>query len=141
MSAPVATSPPVPLVLLAGFLGAGKTSFLRDLLPRLTAAGLVPQVLVNDYRNAAVDARTLQGLARAVLPISGTCVCCDSRDELLNTLATLTLPPRSVILLEANGTADTESLIELLSTDRQARRCTLPIQVGVADARRWQKRY
>lgn len=138
---PAGAPAPVPLVLLAGFLGAGKTSFLRDLLPHVTAAGLAPQVLVNDYRNAGVDAQTLQGLARAVLPISGTCVCCDSRDELLNTLATLTLPPRSVILLEANGTADTETLIELLSTDRQARRCTLPIQVGVADARRWQKRY
>ena len=130
-----------PLIVLSGYLGAGKTCLLRNLLPRLGAAGLVPHVLVNDYRNAWVDARTLEGLARTVTPINGSCVCCDSREDMLATLATLTLPARSIVFLEANGTADAMELLEILTVDRRARRFSLPVQVTVVDARRWQKRY
>lgn len=134
-------APPIPLIVISGFLGAGKTTLLCELLPQLTAAGVTPHVIINDYRNALVDASQMQGLARQVLPISGTCVCCDSRDELLDTLATLTCGPDSVLLMEANGTADMLELVEMLSADRRARRYSLPIQVGVVDAKRWQKRY
>ena len=102
---------------------------------------MVTYVVVNDYRNAMIDAETLRGLARTVQPISGTCVCCDSREDLLTTLVTLTLPPGSVVLLEANGTADTGELLEILTADRRTRRYTLPLQVTAVDAKRWQKRY
>lgn len=135
-----AAQAPVPLVLIAGFLGSGKTSLLQRVLPRLTASGIVPHVVVNDYRNAWVDAQTLEGLARSVHAIHGTCVCCDSRDDLMNTLATLTLPERSAVLLEANGTADTAELIEVLTAEPRLRRFTLPVQVTTVDAKRWQKR-
>ena len=130
----------IPLVLVAGFLGAGKTSLLRELLPHLMARGLVPHVVLNDYRNAHVDAVALEGLARHVIPVSGSCVCCDARDDLFATLATLTTPARSVVLLEANGSVDTFALIELLTADRRAARYTAPLQVSVVDAQRWQRR-
>lgn len=133
--------PPIPLVVLSGFLGAGKTTLLRNLLTRLGPDGVIAHAIINDYRNALVDASQLQGLARSVVPISGTCVCCDSRDDLLDTLATITFGPDSVLLMEANGTADMVELVEMLSADRRARRYSLPVQIGVVDAKRWQKRY
>lgn len=133
--------PPIPLFLLSGFLGAGKTTLLRNLLPGLAHDGITAHVVINDYRNALIDASQLQGMARQVVPISGTCVCCDSRDDLLDTLATITIGPDSVLLMEANGTADMVELVELLSADRRARRYSLPVQIGVVDAKRWQKRY
>ncbi len=143
MSIPTPPKPPpsVPLALIAGFLGAGKTTVLRRLLPLLTQRGLVPHVIINDYRNARIDAQTLEGMATTIAPITGECVCCDSREELLNTLKTIDLPPRSVMLLEANGTADVSELLEILTADRRARRFTLPMSVAVVDAKRWQKRY
>ena len=134
-------TPPIPLVILSGFLGAGKTTLLRNLLERFRQDAVTPHVVINDYRNALVDASQLQGLARNVVPISGTCVCCDSREDLLDTLATLTCGPDSVLLLEANGTADLVELVEMLSAERRIRRYSLPVQVGVVDAKRWQKRY
>jgi G3E family GTPase len=140
MSAPVA-APPVPLTVLVGFLGAGKTTLLRALLPLLRARGIVPRVIINDYRNALIDARTLSGLADSILPISGTCICCDSREELMTALATMPMGERDLVLLEANGTVDAPELVEALTADRRARRFSLPILVGVADAKRWQKRY
>lgn len=132
---------PVPLALVAGFLGAGKTTLIRRVLPLLVARQVVPHVVINDYRNARIDAQTLEGYAASVAPINGTCICCDSRDELMETLKQYELPPRSVVLLEANGTADVPELIEILTADRRARRYTLPMPITVVDAKRWQKRY
>lgn len=130
-----------PLVVIAGFLGAGKTSFLRRLLPRLVQRRIVPFVIVNDYLNADVDARQLREFARSVAPINGACVCCGSRDELLETLQALNVPENSVLLLEANGTADTLELLELLAATSRAARFTHPVQLGVVDAKRWQQRH
>lgn len=130
-----------PLILLTGFLGSGKTSLLRDLIPRLTARNLAPHVILNDYRNAHLEAETLRTLTDQVVPIGGTCVCCDSRYQLMEALSSAGLNERSVMLLEANGTADAPELIELLSADPGVARYTLPVQVVVVDAQRWQHRY
>lgn len=54
-----------PLILVVGFLGAGKTTFLRELLPLLEARGLEPFVIINDYANAKVDASSLRKEGRS----------------------------------------------------------------------------
>ncbi len=129
-----------PLILIAGFLGAGKTTLLRALLPRLCTLGLRPHVILNDYENARVDAATLEGYSDLVRPIAGTCICCGSQEELMRELWGAPHTPESVMLLEANGTADTTEIIEILTADRRASRYTLPVQVTVIDVSRWQQR-
>ncbi len=130
-----------PLVLLIGFLGSGKTTFLRQILPELKQRGLTPHVVINDYQNARIDAAFLKEVTEFVKPISGSCVCCESSEELLNTFAEISLTPKSVLLLETNGTTDAEELLELLTLDSRVRRFTLPLQVTLIDAKRWQKRF
>jgi len=129
-----------PLILIAGFLGAGKTTLLRTLLPRLVESGLRPHVILNDYENAHVDAATLEEYSDLVRPISGTCICCGSQEELMQEFLQAELTLESVMLLEANGTADTTEIIEILTADRRVSRFTLPVQVTVVDARHWQQR-
>ncbi|HMO50264.1 MAG TPA: GTP-binding protein [Kiritimatiellia bacterium] len=130
-----------PLILITGFLGAGKTTLMRRLVPLLTVKNIKPSIILNDYQNAYVDAETFRGLTDQVVPIGGTCVCCGSRYQLMEALAGATLDESSVMLLEANGTADAPELIEILSADPQVARYTLPVHVVVVDAKRWQKRY
>ena len=129
-----------PLVLIAGFLGAGKTTLIRKLLPELVANNCRPHVILNDYRNANVDAATLEQYQDLVKPIAGTCVCCGSRDILLQVLTEMGTFENSIVLLEANGTADTAELIDLLSTEERCRRYSLPIQISVVNVKRWQRR-
>lgn len=130
-----------PLILLVGVLGAGKTTLLRSCLPELVRRGVVPSVVLNDYANARVDAQTLEGLTDQLTPIAGTCVCCDSRGELLRALVAGPRGPRQVMLVEANGTVDAADLIEILAAERLLKEYTLPIQVSVVDASRWQRRH
>lgn len=130
-----------PLVLLVGFLGSGKTTYLRGLLPALQASGLDPHVVINDYQNAKVDAALLQDLVETVVPISGSCVCCGSREELLSALEKFEHAPNRVLVVETNGTTDSEELIELLSLEPALNGFTLPIQLSIIDGKRWQKRF
>lgn len=130
-----------PLVMIVGFLGAGKTTFLKQVLPALGRQGLKPQVILNDYQNAKVDAEQLRPLVEEVQAISGDCVCCGSKDELLEQLRGFTHVPGRVVLLETNGTTDSENLIEWLSLEPTLKDFTLPIQVSLIDAQRWQKRF
>jgi G3E family GTPase len=130
-----------PLILLVGFLGSGKTTYLRHLLPQLRAQGLDPHVIINDYQNARVDAELLRELSESILPISGSCVCCGSRDELLGALEKFDHAPGRVVVIETNGTTDAEELVELLSLEPALDRFTQPIQLSVIDGQRWQKRF
>ena len=131
----------VPLILISGFLGAGKTTLLKALLPQLVEQGVRPHVVLNDYMNARVDAATLGEYTRLVTPISGTCVCCGSQEELIDSLVIADKEPGSIALLEANGTADTLQLIEILSAKQALSGYSLPIQINVIDGKRWQKRH
>lgn len=131
----------IPLAVLAGFFGAGKTRFLTTVIPELQARGLRTQILLNDFESAEIDTTRLTTLNSLVTPLSGECVCCSSVEELLTALATIPVEPSSVVLIEANGATETEELLDRLTVDRRLSRYTLPLQVTIVDAKRWQKRW
>ncbi|MBL0940054.1 MAG: GTP-binding protein [Gemmatimonadaceae bacterium] len=131
----------IPLVLLAGFLGAGKTRLLSELIPALHAKGTRVRVILNDFENANIDAARLGELEALVTPLNGECVCCGSLRELLDTLYAVPADPDTVLLIEANGATETDELLGHLTTDSRLAHFTLPMQVTVVDAGRWQKRW
>lgn len=131
----------IPLVLMAGFLGAGKTRLLTELVPLLAAKGTRTRIILNDFQNARVDAARLGALEALVTPLNGECVCCGSLRELLQTLYDVPADPGSVMLIEANGATETDELLGHLTTDQQLGHFTLPLQLTVVDAARWQKRW
>lgn len=131
----------MPLVLLVGFLGAGKTRFLTQLIPALRARQLRSRVILNDFENASIDAARLEQLTALVTPLNGECVCCGSLTELMDMLQAVRGEPGDVMLIEANGATVADELIGYLTMDRQLAHFTLPLQVTVIDAARWQKRW
>lgn len=96
----------IPLVLVAGFLGSGKTTFLQSLMRELKEMGVGFSVVVNDFENAEVDAARLRAIGAEVQAISGSCVCCSSLNEFLLTLRDIEVPEDGVLLVEANGASD-----------------------------------
>ena len=130
-----------PLIVIVGFLGAGKTTFLQKLVPALGAEGLSPSILINDYQNARIDAERFRGVIDEVTTLNGDCVCCGSRDELLAALEQFEHRSGRVLLLETNGTTDSEQLLETLAFNKDLKRFTPPIQLSIIDGQRWQRRF
>ena len=130
----------VPLVLITGFLGAGKTTFLRALMTALQARQTDFSVVVNDFENAEVDATRLRSSDAIIRAINGSCVCCSSLHEFMAVLGDIEVPRGGVLLVEVNGASDVMSLIAAITARHECRRFTSPLQVTVADAQRWQKR-
>lgn len=103
---------PLPVTVLAGYLGAGKTSLLNHLLthPR----GLRIAAVVNDFGDVGIDPMLVSTSATAVYATSGGCFCCvlDSEDDLHPLLTRLARRGAGVdaVLLEASGLADPQAL-------------------------------
>ena len=132
--------PARPFVILAGFLGAGKTQFLRALVPALLRRGLRARVILNDLENAAIDAATLRDLQAELAPLTGNCLCCESQDELLAALRDETSAAHDVVLLEINGTTDTALLLENLAEATGLAHLASPLQVTTIDAVKFEHR-
>jgi G3E family GTPase len=132
----------IPILIVAGFLGAGKTTFIRDLLPRLAAGPRAPYVILNDFMNSAIDAFTLKGLGAEIQGLAAACVCCDDSGSLVDAILRVPRSIRPIIIIEANGTTDPYRLIETLTLTADLRDVVGPVlQVTVINESRWAKRW
>ena len=100
------------LTILGGFLGSGKTTWLRHQLHK-RAFGRV-HVIVNEAAEAPVDDALLTAADQMTL-LAGACVCCEARDDLRRTLLSLCDQRSRIadpaqrlenIVLETSGLAD-----------------------------------
>lgn len=96
----------VPIILLAGFLGAGKTSTLQNLLENSEGAKI--GVIVNDVASVNIDAKLVAGSQDGVVELQNGCACCSLADELLGSVNTLLSNERSfdALVVELSGVAD-----------------------------------
>ncbi|OEU06887.1 cobW-domain-containing protein, partial [Fragilariopsis cylindrus CCMP1102] len=116
----------VPVTLLSGFLGSGKTTTLQHLLENTD--GLRIGVIVNDMASVNIDAKlvknsdsmtsksssstpTSTSSSNGVVELQNGCACCSLADELLSTVENLvdsrtTTEPFDAIVVELSGVAD-----------------------------------
>src|SRR5208337_3440506 len=99
-------SAPIPVTILTGFLGAGKTNLLNRILNG--NHGLRVAVLVNDFGSINIDADLVVGVESDVISLANGCICCTLRDDLTEAVASAIERPErpECILLEASGVAD-----------------------------------
>jgi G3E family GTPase len=72
---------PVPVTIVGGFLGAGKTSLLNHILTTITDKRVA--VLVNDFGEINIDAKLIIAVEGDTVSLSNGCICCTIRDDLV----------------------------------------------------------
>ena len=104
-----------PILVLTGFLGAGKTSLLNHLLAN--NQGLKIGVLINDFGEINIDSLLVSAQTDTALELTNGCICCqvdgDSVDDAISQLANRDRQ-LDYIIIEASGIADPRELATMI---------------------------
>ncbi len=103
---------PVPVTVVGGFLGAGKTSLLNHVLSN--ASGKRIAALVNDFGEINIDAKLIVAIEGETISLSNGCVCCIMRDDLVTEIVRLfdKQPPPEHIVIETSGVSNPLAVAE-----------------------------
>ncbi|AWV21014.1 Hypothetical protein RADP37_00951 [Roseomonas mucosa] len=125
---------PVPVLLVTGFLGAGKTTVVNHLLAH--AGGRRIAAVVNDFGAINIDAELVAGASDGVVSLSNGCICCSLEGDLLRTLATLLRrdPRPEAIVIETSGVAEPSDIVRNLMDPVIWREAPLETVLCVVDA-------
>ncbi|CAK7203503.1 hypothetical protein SEUCBS139899_006237 [Sporothrix eucalyptigena] len=137
---------PIPITIVTGFLGSGKTTLILNLIPQLRAANSDYRLalLKNEFGDLAVDSQLAASSAVAgVRELLNGCICCNLVGQLGDALEELTTgkegPVPSRIVVETSGSAFPATLA--LEVNRLARstggRFALDGVVSVIDVENW----
>lgn len=124
----------IPVTLVSGFLGAGKTTLVNRMLRN--ADGLRLAVLVNDFGAVSIDAELIQGAVGNVVSLKNGCICCSLTGGLLAAISgVLRWPvPPDAIIVEGSGVANPLEVARALSDPELQRYAPLDGIVTVVDA-------
>jgi G3E family GTPase len=113
--------PPIPLAVIGGYLGAGKTTMVNALLTN--TEGRRVTVLVNDFGSVNIDAALIRERSDDVIGLENGCVCCSIGGKLMETL--IEISARDVrpdlLVIEASGVSDPLRIAQVGMLDRAFR--------------------
>jgi cobalamin biosynthesis protein CobW len=130
----------VPVTIVTGFLGAGKTSLIRHIVER--ARGRRLAFIINEFGELGVDRELLLGCGLAecgeddVVELANGCICCTVADDFLPTMRRLldrSDPPEHIVI-ETSGLALPKPLIKAFGWPEVRTRATVDGVLALVDA-------
>ena len=112
----------IPVLILTGFLGAGKTTVLQQML--VQPAWRDHAVLINEFGEVGIDQQLVTPIAPDAVLLDSGCICCQIRGELKDALQRLldqraegSVPRFRGIVIETTGLAEPTPIIATLQAD------------------------
>lgn len=112
----------IPVTLLTGFLGSGKTTVLNHLLHRPELSDTA--VIINEFGEIGIDHLLVEEVSENLRVLNSGCLCCTVRGDLVDTLQELDarrtrgeVPAFSRVVIETTGLADPAPVLHTLMVD------------------------
>ncbi|MDY6860313.1 MAG: cobalamin biosynthesis protein CobW [Pseudomonadota bacterium] len=130
----------IPVTVITGFLGSGKTTLIRHLMANSQGKRLA--VLVNEFGTAGVDGDILKSCsdencpAENIVELANGCICCTVADDFIPTIEALMVLPAAPdhILIETSGLALPKPLLKAFDWPAIRSRITVDGVIALADA-------
>jgi cobalamin biosynthesis protein CobW len=130
----------VPVTVVTGFLGSGKTTLIRHLIANANGKKLA--VIVNEFGSEGVDGEILKSCADADCPaeniveLANGCICCTVADDFIPAMEQLLARPVKPdhILIETSGLALPKPLLKAFDWPQIRSRITVDGVIALADA-------
>src|SRR5258708_8318601 len=113
----------LPVTIVTGFLGAGKTTLVQRFLKSPEGRGTA--LIVNEFGSEGIDDALLRESTDEVTLLGNGCLCCNTRSDLQLALRRLVadpdrgkIPHFGRVLIETSGLADLSPILQTFSTDR-----------------------
>ena len=108
----------IPVTILTGFLGAGKTTLIRSIIKKNVQKKIA--IIVNEFGDLGVDGEILKSCAipncpsENIVELSNGCICCTVADDFIPTVSTLLKmnPKPTQIIIETSGLALPKPLLK-----------------------------
>lgn len=130
----------LPVTVITGFLGSGKTTLIRELMQNPGGKRLA--VVVNEFGDVGVDGEILKSCAipdcpaKNIMELANGCICCTVADDFIPTIeALMALKPRpDHILIETSGLALPKPLLKAFNWPDIRSKITVDGVIALADA-------
>ena len=113
----------IPVIVVTGFLGAGKTTLVKNFIE--SEAGHGTAIVVNEFGAAGIDDALLRSSADETVLLGNGCLCCNVRSDLQVALGKLVtdrerglIPYFKRVVIETSGLADPGPILRTFATDR-----------------------
>lgn len=128
------------IYLVTGFLGAGKTTFLKQFIPLFTPGRL--RIIVNEFGRESIDGELLRAADTQLDEIVDGSIFCTCRfDQFEKTVCRVMAEEVETIVVETSGLTDTSGAKQLLTQDHSFAGLTYKGCICLVDLARFQKVY
>ncbi len=125
----------VPVTVITGYLGAGKTTLINRILGEITGKQFA--IIVNEFGDIGIDGELIRAGEEELIELSSGCICCVVRGDLIQSLRKLLAERSGVsgIIIETTGLANPSPVIQTLVVDQViGTQCRLDSVICVVDA-------
>ena len=119
--------------LITGFLGAGKTTFIKKYVTYLKEKGERFRIIENEFCAWGVDTKLLENTHDDIRDLSGYCMCCTGKDKFISMLAEAGQEGYDRVLVEPSGIYDVDEFFSVMRAPVVAACCEIGSIITILD--------
>ncbi|CAG9622414.1 CobW family GTP-binding protein [Sutcliffiella rhizosphaerae] len=122
----------VPVYVISGFLGSGKTTVLLNMLEHFKQQKKIPGIILNELGDENVEDHLFKG--EKIVELLNGCICCTIQEDLKTTLDQYIGQEIDVLIIEGTGVANPLEIKEVLLTPAYMQHFELQSMISLVDA-------